>query len=107
MIDYTSIGRKIKFYRTKCNKTQASLAEELEVSSKYISALERGVSSLSLKKLEALASHLNVEVVDILADSSDRSRSYGIAEIEAMTKDWTVDQKKLLIDLVRTLNKHL
>ena len=45
------IGTRIKSLRQKNHVTQAELAEALEVSSKHISAVERGLAQLSLERL--------------------------------------------------------
>ena len=42
----------IKYYRIKANLTQEDLAENANVTAKYISDLERGIFNVSLEKLE-------------------------------------------------------
>ena len=51
----------IKYYRIKANLTQEDLAEKANVTSKYISDLERGIFNVSLEKLEQIANALNIE----------------------------------------------
>ncbi|MBR3103807.1 MAG: helix-turn-helix transcriptional regulator [Lachnospiraceae bacterium] len=48
---YTDIGYRIKELRHIHNMTQDQLAERMDISIKHMSAVERGVSSLSLEKL--------------------------------------------------------
>lgn len=106
MIDYVAIGRKIKMYRKRCYKTQSDLAEELNVSSKYISAIERGVAKVSLIRLDKIAYLLNIQIVDLLSDSDMNKSSYGDAELTELTKNWTPKQKSILIDVITTLNRN-
>lgn len=47
----TSIGSRIAKLRKEHNMTQEHLAEKLDISIKHCSAVERGLSSLSLEKL--------------------------------------------------------
>lgn len=58
----------IKYYRIKANLTQEDLAEKANVTSKYISDLERGIFNVSLEKLEQIANVLNIEAYLLLKD---------------------------------------
>lgn len=48
---YQNIGKRINLLRKSHGITQEQLAEELGVTIKHISSVERGVSSLSLEKM--------------------------------------------------------
>jgi len=106
MIDFVSIGRKIKMYRKNCKKTQAQLAEELEVSAKYVSSIERGIAKVSLSRLDEIAGILNVTVSDLLEGSDKYSQSYGDSELLELTKNWSSEQKTLLISVITALNEN-
>ena len=54
-----SIGNRISQLRRKCGLTQEQFAEEIDISIKHISAVERGTSSLSLEKLIDASKHLD------------------------------------------------
>ena len=58
----------MKYYRIKANLTQEDLAEKANVTSKYISDLERGIFNVSLEKLEQIANALNIEAYLLLKD---------------------------------------
>ena len=58
----------IKYYRIKAYLTQEDLAEKANVTSKYISDLERGIFNVSLEKLEQIANALNIEAYLLLKD---------------------------------------
>lgn len=104
MIDFVAIGRKIKLYRKKMNLTQFQLAEKLDVTPNYISAIERGVTKVSLTRLDEIAVILNISVADLLTDCNTESKTYGYNEIFELTKNWTPKQKSLLIDILNTIN---
>lgn len=106
MIDYVAIGRKIRMYRNQSQITQSDLAEKLNVSAKYISAIERGVSKVSLIRLDEIANLLNVKIVDLLADSDTTKSYYGEVELIELTKNWSAKQKSILIDVISSLNKN-
>ena len=55
-----SIGSKIKLARTRTNYTQEKLAEKLQLSTRYISQLERGVAFGSATTIVNLCKALNI-----------------------------------------------
>ena len=55
-------GLNLKFERMKQGKTQAELAELLDVHEKYISRLETGKQNATIKTLNKLASALGVDI---------------------------------------------
>lgn len=60
------IGLKISYYRRARHMTQIELADLLNVSSNYLSQVERGCKSLSLDKLLELAVILEVDEKEFL-----------------------------------------
>ena len=104
MVDFSAIGRKIKLHRMKMNMTQFQLAEKLDVTPNYISAIERGVTKVSLSRLDEIAAILNISVANLLTDCNTELNTYGYNEIYELTKDWTPTQKSLLIDILNTIN---
>jgi transcriptional regulator with XRE-family HTH domain len=55
-----TIGRKIKLARSKTNYTQEKLAEELQLSTRYISQLERGIAFGSATTIVNLCKALKI-----------------------------------------------
>ena len=55
-----NIGKKIKLARAKTNFTQEKLAEELSLSTRYISQLERGIAFGSATTIVNLCKALNI-----------------------------------------------
>lgn len=104
MIDSKAIGRKIKLYRQRINLTQFQLAEKLDVTPNYVSAIERGVTKVSLARLDEISSILNISVADLLTDCSTNSKTYSNDEIFELIRDWTPQQKSLLIEILNTIN---
>ena len=52
----------LKFYRNKRCLTQEQLSEICDISTDYLSQIERGKRTPSFKRMELLAKALNVEV---------------------------------------------
>lgn len=81
----------IKYYRIKANLTQEDLAEKADVTSKYISDLERGIFNVSLEKLEQIANALNIEAYLLLKDDF---------------KDMTIPTKVDMVTKTRKSKRH-
>jgi transcriptional regulator with XRE-family HTH domain len=54
--------QNLKFYRNKLNLTQEKLSELSGISSDYLSEIERGKRTPSFKRLDLIASALDLEV---------------------------------------------
>lgn len=59
------VGKRVKYLRRLRNLTQAQLAEQTNLSVNYISQIETGVASPTLKTLAAIAEVLNVEIKEL------------------------------------------
>ena len=63
-----SIGKRIAELRKKKNITQEQLAEIIEISPHYLSALERGVYNIKLEKLVMIINALDCTADEIFCD---------------------------------------
>ena len=77
-MDKEQIGLKIKLERTKQNLAQEQLAELADISSSYLSAIERGKQSISLDYTNRIAEALKIPVNELLTHEPE-SR-YGVTE---------------------------
>ncbi|MDD4599853.1 MAG: helix-turn-helix transcriptional regulator [Negativicutes bacterium] len=61
------VGLNISYYRRYRNLTQMELAEKVNISSCYLSQIERGLvkNAVSLPVLIAIADSLNIELADL------------------------------------------
>lgn len=60
------LGLNITYYRRAQRMTQMQLADQVNVSSCYISQIERGLKTVSLPTLMKIADVLNVEEMKLL-----------------------------------------
>ncbi len=58
------LGKNIKKFREKANKTQEELAEQAGIHVSYISRIERGVVNPSYDVLEGIAKALKIKIGD-------------------------------------------
>ena len=104
MIDKLTIGKRISKYRDKSGLTQARLAELLGITAKHLSNIERGKVRLNTDLLSEIADKLNVDVVALLADADPAMPSYGMSELQEITKNWNPEQIGSLIQLAEIMD---
>ena len=100
MIDYSVIGRRIKTYRKSAGFSQEALAEKLDVSSKYISQIECGVSEISLKRIFEVARILGVKPESLISDVNPQSTSYLFSEIYERVKNMPIKRREAAIRML-------
>lgn len=61
----------MKYYRFQNNFTQEKLAEKLNISTTYLSELERGMHSMDFDKIEKLCTSLNIEPFQLFLQPKD------------------------------------
>ena len=72
-MNWQAVGQRIKSARRARGLTQDGLADRLDLSTQYISVLERGVKPPSLETLVLIANELEVSADELLQDVVDRS----------------------------------
>lgn len=105
MLDFKAIGRRIAFYRKRKLYTQASLAEQLEVSESYVSQIECGKVKISLYRLNQIAETLDINLALLVSDSSDTTDNYGNSEFLEVINNWSPQQKNFLLNLLKCANE--
>ncbi|WP_371367739.1 hypothetical protein SRRS_15670 [Sporomusa rhizae] len=105
-IDYSAIGQRIKKIRKQKNLTQEKLAESLEVSTVYISQVENGKTKLNLEMLIRIASLLNTDPGYFITGVSYSSKDYLKSDIAQFLQDFSLEQRQLIIDIAKLINKY-
>jgi len=72
-MDYIKLGNRIKEERLKLNLTQATLAEDVDLSESYIGLIERGKRIPSFDTIIKIANRLDVTIDYLSMDSLDAS----------------------------------
>lgn len=62
----TVLGSRLRALRTSRGLTQEGLADELEVTPRYLAGIERGERNLTLDSVDALAGQLGVDALTLL-----------------------------------------
>lgn len=61
-------GTNVKKFRTQANLTQEKLAEKADLSTTYISDIERFQRSIALENIQKIASALNIETYKLFKE---------------------------------------
>lgn len=99
IIDYQLIGQRIAAQRKQKHITQEQLAEYLDVSTAFISKIERGKTQLSLERLVEICRFLDLSSSALLEGSDSTSVSYMLPELSLLIHECP----KELLPLVKSV----
>ena len=103
MIDYITVGKKLKEARLNKNLTQSELADELGVSIGYISQVESGDKCFNLKRFEEIAEFFDKPIGYFLGSVGSNERESLMNEIiETLSRfhDKEIDKFKKIIEII-------
>ena len=101
-----SIGKRISQLRKKQGLTQEQFAEEIDISIKHISAVERGASSLSLEKLIDAANHLDCTMDYLILGKTKKDGTDLLpASILSILSSDDEKEKELLLEYITLYTK--
>lgn len=99
-----AVGKRIKIVRQRNGLTQDQLAEQLGLSPKYISGIERGVENPTMDILLRVAKMLGVEPYDLfLFGESEESEKALRKGIEKMVREADPEKLQLYFDVMRKI----
>lgn len=103
MIDYAQIGKRIKKARIENGITQEQLANDLSLSTFYISKIENGKSAPTLETLALLANRLDLDLAYIITGVSKLEREYYDNQLIEITSKATSKQLELIIRVAKAI----
>ncbi len=104
MID-KRIGKRIKERREALGLTQEELAEKLNLTTNYISTLERGASFPRCEKLITLLNGLETNADSVFCDVLEYSSDYRSSALSEKLADLPVKEQKRILDMVELMIK--
>lgn len=102
VIDYISIGNRIREIRTAKGWTQAKLAEKSGVEPSNISHIERAATKLSLPTMVNIANALGVTLDEIAYGSLVKSIHVSVKMIDEILADCSPEELKALAEVLKT-----
>lgn len=107
MIDYASIGQKVKQIRLRKGVTQEQLAEAVGVGVTHISHLETGSGTVSLKVFLAIINYLACSADEILCKEIVTARPLVDNWLAELVADCDQTEIKIIADTVASLKQTL
>ena len=102
-IDYKLIGERIKETRKKAGLSQEKLAEMIDVTTVYISRVERG-GQINLKRLSQISIALSVPIGQLLSGTTMESKNYLNKEFEELLSQCTKDKQRLIYNIAKIVS---
>lgn len=107
MIDYSSIGFKVKQARIRNGITQEQLAEAVGVGVTHISHLETGSGTVSLKVFVAIVNYLDCSADELLCKEVKTARPIVNNWLTDLVADCSQAEVKIIADTVTALKQTL
>jgi transcriptional regulator with XRE-family HTH domain len=99
----TTLGLVLRRHREEAERSLAGLAAEAEMSTAYLSEVERGLKDISTEKLVAIARALDLSVAEIYLELAQR---LGSREAMRQRRSWPDDPRAQLRIATAALRPH-
>lgn len=98
-----AIGRKIQELRKAQGLTQEQLAEKVNISPHYLSALERGVYNIKLDLLVDTLNTLNCSADEVFQDVVNSSSKVKASQLSEKLKTLPLTEQRKILEVVDTM----
>lgn len=105
-MNYYSIGKNIRKYRIQRKLRQEDLAEMTELSTNYISMIERGEKIPSLLTLLTIINSLGVSADMILCDVLDTGYTVKNSLLAEKLEKLSPEERSKIYDVIDTMIRH-
>lgn len=100
ILNYKTIGKNVRSARRSKDITQEQLANMLDITPTYISAIENGNSKPSLSTISMIASKLDTTIDRLLGNNQPSYIEKYDIEAKEILADCTEDERKFLLSLL-------
>ncbi|MCH1942380.1 helix-turn-helix domain-containing protein [Holdemania massiliensis] len=107
MIDYYSLGKRIREQRTKLGLTQENVATYANLANNTVSNIENGKTKVSLPTLVEIANCLQTSVDYLLYESLDYAEHVTVQEIERILSECNSEEKQIISETITALHRAL
>lgn len=106
MLDRTYLGKRIRKYRERAKMTQIDVANLLDSNENYISRIETGNATPSLKMIFRLAGIFSVDAGYLISQTDDEGSDYYNDDLFELISNLSPDKKKFLISEIALFNEY-
>lgn len=100
-----SIGKRIQEYRKLKGLTQEKLAELINVSPNYLSALERGLYNINLELLVKIMNCLDCTADELFCDVIKYGYKIRASQLSDKIENLSPEDQKLIFNVIDTMLK--
>lgn len=97
------IGKRIQKLREQAEFTQESLAEEVDISASYLSAIERGVKTPTLDTFVRILNAIGAEPNEVLAEVVPLEQKEKCAQLEERIRALPVKKQKKVLRILEVI----
>ena len=97
------IGRRIQEIRKQKGLTQEQMAERVNISPHYLSALERGVYNIKLDLLVDILNVLNCSADEVFQDVVDTSSKIKASQLSEKLKGLPLHEQRKILEVVEIM----
>lgn len=100
------LGKNVRRARNKMNLTREKLAEEINVSPRFLADVESGKTGVSLSTLKNICLVLNISADNLLGITEDDERKIYVDAIESRTRNMSINALKelgIIIDCITNI----
>lgn len=106
-IDYVAIGNKLRAERRRLGYTQEQVAEMIGITPAFMGHIERGERGMALDTLIYLCNFYHVTMDYLWSDTLPLEDRQLASQIAVLLKDKTPQQQAAILDIVRTVTRHI
>lgn len=103
-IDYKIIGQRIKEARGEKGWSQEKLSEEIDVTTVYISRVERGSSPINLKRLAQISKALDISIEYLVGGTVIGAQNYLDKELYETLLTCTPAKQRLIYNIAKIVS---
>jgi len=97
------IGKRIQELRKKKGITQEKLAEVIDISPHYLSALERGLYNIKLETLVKILNYLDCSADEVFCDVVNRSYAVNSSRLSERMKTLPIEEQNKILAVVEIM----
>lgn len=98
-----AIGKRVQELRKKRGVTQEKLAEVINVSPHYLSAMERGLHNIKLETLVKILNYLDCSADEVFCDVVNKSSTSTSNRLSEQLNALPLDEQKKILAVVDTM----
>lgn len=100
-VDLKLIGQRIKRARVKKRWTQEKLAETIDVATAFLSKVERGGTSINLKRLAQISIALDVPIEELITGIVKEDYRYLNREFYELLQKCSKEKQRLIYNIAK------